>query len=205
MEITLFHTSELATDTYVAINGDRAFVVDPGGSADEIMRFVESHGAKVEAVLLTHGHYDHIFGVAPLQEQGALVIMHKDDVHLVKSFKNLAFWFNKKVPPFTPDITLSGGETLNVAGLDVKVLHTPGHTAGGVCYVVGDCIFSGDTLFELSYGRTDFYTGSFAQLKNSIVNKLFRLEGDYKVYPGHNNATTLDFERKNNPILRDTE
>ena len=87
--------------------------------------------------------------------------------------------------------------------MPVRVIHTPGHTAGGVCYVAEDCIFSGDTLFELSYGRTDFPTGSFKELKNSVVNRLFALQGDYKVYPGHGAPTTLDFERAHNPILTD--
>ena len=104
---------------------------------------------------------------------------------------------------FTPDVTVSGGETLDVAGIAVKVMHTPGHTAGGVCYIAEDCIFSGDTLFELSYGRTDFPTGSFKELKNSIVNKLFALKGDYKVFPGHGAPTTLQFEREHNPVLTD--
>ena len=126
--------------------------------------------------------------------------MHRDDVHLISSFKNLAFYSGKTVDKFLPDVTVSGGETLNVAGLDVRVIHTPGHTEGGVCYIVGDAIFSGDTLFELSYGRTDFPTGDFAKLKNSIVNKLFTLKENYTVYPGHGNPSTLDFERDNNPI-----
>ena len=115
----------------------------------------------------------------------------------------LAFYAGCKVDKFVPDVVVSGAETLDVCGLDVRVIHTPGHTSGGVCYVVGDSIFSGDTLFELSYGRTDFPTGSFKELKNSVVNKLFALKGDYKVYPGHGAPTTLQFEREHNPILTD--
>ena len=157
----------------------------------------------IDAVLLTHAHFDHIGAAAELQRGGALIVMHRDDVPLVGSFKNLAFYAGKKVEHFTPDVTVSGGETLDVAGIAVKVMHTPGHTAGGVCYIAEDCIFSGDTLFELSYGRTDFPTGSFKELKNSIVNKLFALKGDYKVFPGHGAPTTLQFEREHNPVLTD--
>lgn len=200
MKILTLTTTELATNTYIMVNGKEAFVVDPGDNADAILAAAAQEGATITEVLLTHGHYDHIGAVAGLQRKGALVIMHRDDVHLIYSFKNLAFYSGKTVDKFLPDVTVSGGETLNVAGLDVRVIHTPGHTEGGVCYIVGDAIFSGDTLFELSYGRTDFPTGDFAKLKNSIVNKLFTLKENYTVYPGHGNPSTLDFERDNNPI-----
>lgn len=203
MKILTFHTTELETDTYLVINGGEAFVVDPGDGADMLTAAAEAEGAKIGWVLLTHAHFDHIGAAAELQRGGALIVMHRDDVPLVGSFKNLAFYAGKKVEHFTPDVTVSGGETLDVAGIAVKVMHTPGHTAGGVCYIAEDCIFSGDTLFELSYGRTDFPTGSFKELKNSIVNKLFALKGDYKVFPGHGAPTTLQFEREHNPVLTD--
>lgn len=203
MKILTFHTTELETDTYLVTNGSEAFVVDPGDGADMLTAAAEAEGTKIGWVLLTHAHFDHIGAAAELQRGGALIVMHRDDVPLVGSFKNLAFYAGKKVEHFTPDVTVSGGETLDVAGIAVKVMHTPGHTAGGVCYIAEDCIFSGDTLFELSYGRTDFPTGSFKELKNSIVNKLFALKGDYKVFPGHGAPTTLQFEREHNPVLTD--
>ena len=203
MKILTFHTTELETDTYLVTNGSEAFVVDPGDGADMLTAAAEAEGAKIGWVLLTHAHFDQIGAAAELQRGGALIVMHRDDVPLVGSFKNLAFYAGKKVEHFTPDVTVSGGETLDVAGIAVKVMHTPGHTAGGVCYIAEDCIFSGDTLFELSYGRTDFPTGSFKELKNSIVNKLFALKGDYKVFPGHGAPTTLQFEREHNPVLTD--
>lgn len=203
MKIVTLHTTMLETDTYVVINGGRAFVVDPGADAERIIAAAEAEGAKIEWVLLTHAHFDHIGAAAALQREGAQIVLHRDDVKLIKSFQNLSVLAGVKVEHFTPDVTVAGGETLDVAGVSVKVIHTPGHTAGSVCYVAGDVIFSGDTLFALSYGRTDFPTGSFAQLKNSVVNKLFALEGDYKVLPGHEDPTTLDYERAHNPILTD--
>lgn len=203
MKIVTLHTTMLETDTYVVINGGRAFVVDPGADAERIIAAAEAEGAKIEWVLLTHAHFDHIGAAAALQREGAQIVLHRDDVKLIKSFQNLSVLAGVKVEHFTPDVTVAGGETLDVAGVSVKVIHTPGHTAGSVCYVAGDVIFSGDTLFALSYGRTDFPTGSFAQLKNSVVNKLFALEGDYKVLPGHEAPTTLDYERAHNPILTD--
>lgn len=203
MKIVTLHTTMLETGTYVVINGGRAFVVDPGADAERIIAAAEAEGAKIEWVLLTHAHFDHIGAAAALQREGAQIVLHRDDVKLIKSFQNLSVLAGVKVEHFTPDVTVAGGETLDVAGVNVKVIHTPGHTAGSVCYVAGDVIFSGDTLFALSYGRTDFPTGSFAQLKNSVVNKLFALEGDYKVLPGHEGPTTLDYERAHNPILTD--
>lgn len=203
MKTITFHTTALETNTYLALNGERAFVVDPGADADKILAAAEAEGAKIEWVLLTHAHFDHIGGVAELQRAGAQVVLHRDDLGIVSSFKNLAFYAGVKVEKFLPDVTVSGGETLDVAGVKVRVIHTPGHTAGGVCYVADDIIFTGDTLFELSYGRTDFPTGSFKELKNSVLNKLFALPGDYRLLPGHGAPTTLAFEREHNPILTD--
>lgn len=203
MDVKTIHTTELETNTYVVVNGGKAFVVDPGDGAEEIAAYVKERGAETEAVLLTHAHFDHIGAVAALQRGGAKVIIHAEDAPLINSFKNLAFYTGKTVEKFTPDITVKGGEELTVADVKVRIVHTPGHTRGGVCYIADDIIFTGDTLFELSYGRTDFPTGSFAELKNSLLNKLFKLKGDYKVYPGHGNPTALDFEREHNPILTD--
>lgn len=203
MTITTFVTSPLETNTYVVLNGDRAFVVDPGGKAEEIAAYVKKEGAVLEAVLLTHGHFDHTGGVAELQRGGAQVFIHRDDARLASSVANLAAVAGYSVEHFTPDVTLAGGEKLTVAGLPVSVIHTAGHTAGGVCYDLGNVLFTGDTLFELSYGRTDFPSGNFAELKNSVLNRLFTLDGDRTVYSGHGAPTTLDFERRHNPIKSD--
>lgn len=205
MLIKTLPVGQLETNCYVVTDEDSldCAVIDPGDESGTILDYLEDNKLHCRAVLLTHAHFDHIGAAAELQRGGALIVMHRDDVPLVGSFKNLAFYAGKKVEHFTPDVTVSGGETLDVAGIAVKVMHTPGHTAGGVCYIAEDCIFSGDTLFELSYGRTDFPTGSFKELKNSIVNKLFALKGDYKVFPGHGAPTTLQFEREHNPVLTD--
>lgn len=206
MKIVTLNTSEMQTNTYVVINGDRAFVVDAGGDAAGIKNIIDSSGARLDAILLTHAHFDHIGGVAELIRIAGgepAVFLHKDDVDKIGSYKNMGFAVGAKVEPFVPDILLSGGESISVAGIKIKVISTPGHTKGGVCYIAEDKIFSGDTIFKTSYGRTDFYDGSYAEMKNSIFNKLFRLKGDFEILPGHGEPTSLDFERKNNMILCD--
>ena len=208
------YTGPLDVNTYIVINGNVGFVVDPGGDAQEIYSIFQKQKARIEAILLTHAHFDHIGGVAELcriaskgedgkenPQNAPTVFLHKDELEKIGSYKNMGFSMNANPEKFVPDILLKGGETLKIAGLDVKVIHTPGHAKGSVCYVVSNKIFTGDTLFFMSYGRTDFYDGNAKDLKNSIVNKLFALKGNYTVLPGHGEPTTLDFERANNPVL----
>ncbi len=208
------YTGPLDVNTYIVINGNVGFVVDPGGDAQEIYSIFRKQKAKIEAILLTHAHFDHIGGVAELcriaskgedgkenPQDAPTVFLHKDELEKISSYKNMGFSMNANPEKFVPDILLKGGETLKIAGLDVKVIHTPGHAKGSLCYVVSDKIFVGDTLFFMSYGRTDFYDGNAKDLKNSIVNKLFALKGNYTILPGHGEPTTLDFERVNNPVL----
>ena len=212
-EPKFFHlyTGPLEVNTYIVVNGDSGFVVDPGGDADEIFAIFKKQKAKIDAILLTHAHFDHIGGVAQLvkiasESEGKTqstptVFLHRDEVEKIGSYKNMGFSMNANPEKFVPDVLLKGGETLDISGLKVKVIHTPGHSKGGVCYVVGNKIFVGDTLFFTSYGRTDFYDGNAKDLKNSIVNKIFNLKGNYTLLPGHGEPTTLEFERVNNPII----
>lgn len=208
------YTGPLDVNTYIVIKGNVGFVVDPGGDAQEIYSIFQKQKARIEAILLTHAHFDHIGGVAELcriaskgedgkenPQNAPTVFLHKDELEKIGSYKNMGFSMNANPEKFVPDILLKGGETLKIAGLDVKVIHTPGHAKGSVCYVVSNKIFVGDTLFFMSYGRTDFYDGNAKDLKNSIVNKLFALKGNYTILPGHGEPTTLDFERANNPVL----
>ncbi|MBR4765878.1 MAG: MBL fold metallo-hydrolase [Clostridia bacterium] len=168
---------------------------------------IEALGCKVKFVLLTHGHFDHILGTRGIQMQyGASVVIHKDDSAMLSDAAlNLARINGAEnvFNPVTPDIVVDDGDSLFLGGTEIKVIHTPGHTKGSVCYIIEDekTIFSGDTLFCRTVGRTDFPGGSTEELKNSL-KKLVALEGDYRVLPGHNRETNLDSERTRNIFIR---
>ena len=179
-------------------------VIDPG-EAKPALDALQKDGLDCVAVLLTHGHFDHIGGVRALKEAyNAPIYIHEADANMLKSNRmSLAVLTGSLVKPVEPDVLLHGGETLALAGLALDVIHTPGHTKGGVCYVLKSDrkLFVGDTLFLEGSGRTDFPGGSEKELYHSIADKLFPLEGDFDVYCGHEEETTLEHERNNNPFV----
>lgn len=154
-------------------------------------------------ILLTHGHFDHIIGVKGVKEKyGAEVVISKEDEAMLSSSKlSLAAFCNAPQNNVEADVIVKDGDELTLGETKIKVMSTPGHTSGSVCYIAENSIFSGDTLFYCSCGRTDFPSGSPKEMMSSL-RKLKALDGDYKVYTGHNNLTTLDFERKNNPYMK---
>lgn len=156
----------------------------------------------LQYILLTHGHFDHIGGVRDIKkEYGCKVVISSVDAPMLSSGKaSLAAFCGAEQNDTKPDITVQDGDDIELGTLKIKVLSTPGHTSGSVCYVVGDALFSGDTLFYCSCGRTDFPTGSSDDMIKSL-KKLASLDGNYKVYTGHNQLSNLDFERKNNPYM----
>lgn len=156
----------------------------------------------LQYILLTHGHFDHIGGVRDIKkEYGCKVVISSVDAPMLSSGKaSLAAFCGVEQNDTEPDITVQDGDDIELGTLKIKVLSTPGHTSGSVCYVVGDALFSGDTLFYCSCGRTDFPTGSSDDMIKSL-KKLASLDGNYKVYTGHNQLSNLDFERKNNPYM----
>ena len=200
IEITALEVGKLATNCYVVSSNGVAFIVDPGADAGEIKNFLDSKSLKAEGILLTHGHYDHTGAVKNLQDMtGAKIYATADCNDLANSYKSMAFAFGAVMNEFYTDVIVSDGDDITIGDMSVKVVTTPGHTKGGACYILENNIFSGDTLFQTSYGRTDLPTGDYNALKESL-NKLFALEGDYNVYPGHGAQTTLDTERKHNLI-----
>lgn len=182
----------------VTADGKDAVVVDC--AEERLFDICKEKGLKPCAVLLTHGHFDHVGGCGKFFKEGVPVYCGEYEESLIFSKENRGLLGGVYIPDFKIHKTLRDGESITLAGITFKVLHTPGHTAGGVCYIAGDNIFSGDTLFRRGIGRTDLPTGDFLTLIQSI-KKLFALDGNYKVYCGHEEDTELDFERKNNPYV----
>ena len=167
--------------------------IDPGGNANKVMAFLEENGLTLEAILLTHGHFDHVGAVKELAEKtGCKVYLHAADLTLPENYT---------AGPLYCTNNYDEGDVLELAGLTIRVMHTPGHTEGSVCLVVDDVIFSGDTLFCHSCGRTDLPGGDPEAIMKSLA-RLKAMEGDYRVLPGHNRATTLAVEREYNPFMK---
>jgi glyoxylase-like metal-dependent hydrolase (beta-lactamase superfamily II) len=206
MQLITLVTGPIEVNTYIAFgkNEGECFIVDPSDT-DMVARELEARALRPTHILLTHGHFDHILSVADLKERyGCAVCIHEADAEaLSSSRKSLSMMMGFGVKPCQPDMLLKGGEILSCAGFPVKVLSTPGHSKGSVCYALEEerAVFSGDTLFRLSVGRTDLPGGNANELYASIAYCLFRLEGEYDVYPGHMEKTTLDYERQRNPFV----
>ena len=203
MELINFETGPIKVNTYIIHDGKDAAIIDPGGNIKRILSELESKNLTLTKILLTHGHFDHIGAVEGLKKAtGAKVYIHEEDEKMLKSNKyNLSTFTSNGVELTEADVLLKGGEVIDCPSCKLTVIHTPGHTKGCVCYLGDGCIFTGDTLFCESVGRTDFPGGDYNELMQSIKEKLFSLEGDYVVYPGHEEFTTMDNERKNNPCL----
>lgn len=199
MKVGRFITSPIGTNTYLVSENGRGILIDVGSDGEDLYLYALKEGITLEAVLLTHGHFDHANGCAELQQKGIKIYIHEADAEKLYTYKGMAAFAGVKLNAFKADEFVEDGETLSLMGKKINVLHTPGHSKGSVCYVIDDSVFCGDTLFCGSYGRYDFYDGDLNELKNS-AKKIFSLNGDYKLYPGHGEFSTLDEERKTNPI-----
>ena len=191
----------LHVNTYFLVNdNNQAVVIDGGENYKKVKQVEKEYGFKIEALLLTHAHFDHAGNAKKLQDDGAKVYISQLDAPKLLNEQNLSGDFGRAFDYLTADYTFNDGDVLSVCGFEIKVIATPGHTDGSVCFLIGNMLFTGDTLFLESVGRTDFITGDRAQLVSS-VKKLFDLEGDYTVYPGHEDFTTLSHERKYNAFI----
>lgn len=207
MKVIQIPAGVMGANAYIAFKegSDRAFVVDPGGDCPDILAQLDDNGLEdITHILLTHGHFDHIGAAAELKRAtGAKICIHERDANMLKSSKeSLAAMAGFRITPCEADIVLHGGETIKAADMDVQVLHTPGHSGGSVCYITEGVMFSGDTLFYMSVGRTDLPGGDAAEFENTLKNIICAIKNDYTVYTGHGSETTLFSEFRRNPFLK---
>lgn len=207
MRITNLPSGALQANTYLAVDEktNEGFIVDPGGYNKVLTKEVRDNDVNIKYIILTHGHSDHICGVNEHKAEfpDAKIVAYKDEEAMLEN-PNLNQSPGFGVPYSTKaDILVSDGDELKVGDVILKFIHTPGHTEGGMCIYVKEAkaLFSGDTLFRQSIGRTDFPGGSYKEIMDSIRKKLFLLPDDTNVFPGHMGTTSIGFEKENNPFV----
>lgn len=206
MRIEQYCVGQVGTNCYFIINEEtkEMLIVDPGDSAQMLVQKIRLGVLIPKAILLTHGHFDHVMAAQELAKTFDLKIYaHEEEKDTLNHpGKNVSAMIGRQ-DSYHADIFVKDGELLQLAGMEIKVLHTPGHTPGGCCYYLEkeQVLFSGDTLFCQSVGRTDFPGGSMSQIVRSIKSKLLALPDNVKVYPGHMDLTTIGMERRQNPFL----
>lgn len=205
MNIHTLQLGELRANCYIAQTApDKCVAVDIGGNARLLLEFLTMKKLTLSKILLTHGHYDHMNGVAEVARQtGAEVFIHEGDVPMLNSAGLSLSELISHSPfnPVTEYTVIHDGDIISDGGYEFRVLHTPGHSMGSVCYICDDVIFSGDTLFCCSIGRTTF-PGSSPELMVKSLEKLYNIDGNYKVLSGHGDKTELEYEKNSNPYLR---
>ena len=201
----IFNVTELMTNcTYLVDESTgKSAVSDPGARNEKLIELIRQNGGKLEYIFLTHGHFDHIGFAKELAEMfSAKIVTGKDNADFPADPKlNLGIYHGIEIEPFEVDVLLADGDTVMLGDTEIKYITTPGHTKGCGCFIFNKTIIAGDTLFCESYGRTDLPTGDEGRMISSL-KKLFALDGDYQVIPGHGSLTTLSHERKYNPLIR---
>ena len=203
-KVTHINVGNLAENCWFLANEDtkEAVVIDPGAEPDRICAAAEKHGWKITAILLTHGHYDHIGSVNEVAAHfGCKIVGAAKEMPVFTDPALNCSQFVGGPIIVHPGILVSEGDKVTVGDMEFDVMETPGHTVGSICFIGKDIIFSGDTLFQGSCGRTDLPTGDWDDIKKSL-KRLAALPGDYQVYSGHGPATTLETERRTNPYMR---
>ena len=205
IKIRICPLAPLGTNCYIikAENGDSA-VIDPTSFGPALRRALEEEGiSELKYILLTHGHFDHITGADKLRTAfGGKIAIHRLDAPCLESSnESRAADFGYPFKAFREDIILEDGNKLPFGDGEIEVMHTPGHTVGSVCFKIGDNLFTGDTLFRLSIGRTDFPGGNMLEMMASL-RRLKAIEGSYQIYPGHDRVSELDYEKAFNPYMK---
>jgi len=191
----------LSANCYIVGTAGEGMVIDPGGHAGEIHRAIEESGLEIIIIVLTHGHSDHIAALRDIQDRtGAEVAIHREDADFLETSSQFGISYRT---PHPPDRLLGDGDMIEIGELKFKIIHTPGHTPGGICLLTGDKVFTGDTLFRRGIGTTLMPGSSRGQLIASIQTRLMTLPDETIVYPGHGRETTIGAERKDNPYVTD--
>lgn len=206
MEILTLPCGPIQANSYILYQQDRrdCVLIDPA-DGKLLLETLRGRDLHCTHILLTHGHFDHVWGVQAIREAtGAQVYLHREDESLTSGKAPFVSAMQVALKPFVPDAYLTEGQLIEAAGISFQVLSCPGHTKGGVSFYCKKegVVFTGDTLFYESVGRTDFPGGSIQELMDSLFNKLFLLPEDTKVYPGHMDATSIAHEKQFNPLLK---
>lgn len=207
LSVSSLTVGSLAVNCWFLVNEDtkEALVFDPGDEAERIQAYAANKGWAIKDILLTHGHSDHMGGAEALRKlTGAPVYaLQEEEAMLLDAKTNLSMFINHRAITVNADEFLKDGQELQLSGIKLRVLHTPGHTPGGCSFYCeeADCVFSGDTLFQASVGRSDFPGGSMSELVRSVKEKLFQLPDGTKVYPGHGEETLIGYEKVHNPFV----
>ena len=201
MIIKIFREPPIDNNNYLVIDEEtrEAALIDCSSVDSSVKQAIEENNATLKYILLTHGHFDHVAGI---RRSAAKVVMNENDTKILNQVNNYLPMFG--MPEITIpqiDIFVKDGDVLKLGNIDIKVIHTPGHTQGGVCYLIDKVLFSGDTIFKEAVGRCDLEGGDFNQIVESIENKIFTLPDDTIIYPGHGTSTNVAWEKENNRFL----
>ena len=209
MTVKRYATGALAVNTYLVYDDTKkAFVVDPGGPDKRLVEDIKNDGLDLEYVILTHGHCDHIGGIQDIRDNfpGVKVIAHEAEKEMLADpGLNTSTMFFGTALSETADIWVKDNDTMKIGNMDLSFIHTPGHSMGGMCILMDNVCFSGDTLFRASVGRSDLQGGDWDTLMNSIKTRLYVLPDDTVVFPGHMGETTIGFEKRYNPFVQDRD
>ncbi len=207
IQISSLTVGALAVNCWLVTNEDtkETLVIDPGEEAERIKAYAEQKGFQIRYILLTHGHADHMGGVEALKAltKAPVCALRQEEAMLLDAGMNLSPEINYRPITVKADEFFEDGQKVTLCGITLEVLYTPGHTPGGCCFYCKEagCVFSGDTLFQGSVGRSDFPGGSMSKLVRSVREKLLVLPEETVVYPGHGERTTIGYEKKYNPFL----
>lgn len=205
MIVNLIVVSQFQTNCYVIgfKENSNGIIIDPGDESEKILKLIGENNFNIRYILHTHGHIDHIGATAKTKEiTGAKTFLHKDDLSLYENLRVQGETFGMILdkPPLIDEF-FKDRDKINFNGIIIEIIHTPGHSPGSVCFKIGNILFSGDTLFNMGIGRTDLWGGSYTKIIKSINEKLFTINDDTIVYPGHGQKTTIGYEKTNNPFI----